>query len=186
MWRHAIAHAGDRSIGLDGVPQQQANYEASGFVAAGGTTRFAGVIPPRESASIRRAEKSDLEDLIALEASATGVRKDAYLSAWFSDAPNRQTLVGEDGFCTIRKCREGAKIGPLHADHLETAEALIKHAAAQFGPQLTIDVPGQSKDLARLCRSLEMEPGFETARMYEGAKPLVVHSIFAVTPLELG
>ena len=31
LWRHAIKHAGDRTIGLDGVPDQKANYAASDF-----------------------------------------------------------------------------------------------------------------------------------------------------------
>ncbi|MEO0387662.1 MAG: GNAT family N-acetyltransferase, partial [Pseudomonadota bacterium] len=30
LWRHALAHAGPRSIGLDGVEAQQDNYAASG------------------------------------------------------------------------------------------------------------------------------------------------------------
>ena len=37
VWHAGIAHAGSRSIGLDGVPDQQENYARSGFVKCGST-----------------------------------------------------------------------------------------------------------------------------------------------------
>ena len=40
LWTHAIAHAGGRTIGLDGVPAQQDNYARSGFELAGRTRRL--------------------------------------------------------------------------------------------------------------------------------------------------
>src|SRR5262245_31375305 len=42
-WNAAIAHAGKRTIGLDGVVAQQGNYRKSGFVLAYPNIRFGGV-----------------------------------------------------------------------------------------------------------------------------------------------
>lgn len=42
LWRHAMATAGDRNIGLDGVVDQQDNYKKSGFTLALRNIRFQG------------------------------------------------------------------------------------------------------------------------------------------------
>ncbi|MFE4724235.1 GNAT family N-acetyltransferase, partial [Streptomyces sp. NPDC056728] len=42
-WKAGLAHAGSRTVGLDGVPAQQDNYRKSGFELAHTTVRYAGV-----------------------------------------------------------------------------------------------------------------------------------------------
>src|SRR5438876_11938100 len=44
MWRAAIAHAGPRVIGLDGVLAQQRNYRRSGFEFAYAHVRYGGTV----------------------------------------------------------------------------------------------------------------------------------------------
>jgi hypothetical protein len=44
MWNAAIAHAGSRLIGLDGVLAQQANYQKSGFSLAYANARYGGTV----------------------------------------------------------------------------------------------------------------------------------------------
>src|SRR6266704_4177242 len=44
IWRAAIAHAGARVMGLDGVVAQQQNYRRSGFEHAYANVRYGGVI----------------------------------------------------------------------------------------------------------------------------------------------
>src|SRR5579871_1869834 len=44
IWREAIAHAGARVIGLDGVVAQQANYRKSGFALAYANIRYGGMV----------------------------------------------------------------------------------------------------------------------------------------------
>ena len=100
LWQHAIAHAGDRTIGLDGVPDQQSNYEASGFCHAGATTRFAGPVSPKAAPGIEVAKASDISRLITREAQASGIEKTRYLTQWFSNSADRQTFVHDRGFCT--------------------------------------------------------------------------------------
>ncbi|MER6984057.1 GNAT family N-acetyltransferase, partial [Streptomyces carpinensis] len=53
-WKTALAHAEDRTIGLDGVVAQQDNYRQSGFEAAYRTVRFTGPAPAaRPPADVR-------------------------------------------------------------------------------------------------------------------------------------
>ena len=43
LWNEAIGHAGDRLVGLEGVPAQVENYRRSGFVLAYRNVRYGGV-----------------------------------------------------------------------------------------------------------------------------------------------
>jgi len=194
LWQHALTHAGARVVGLDGVPDQQANYAASGFELFSATTRFTGEVIAAESGSVRLAAYEDVAALIDMEAAASGVRKPSYLGAWFASAESRQTWVTQDadgvaGFCTARRCREGVKIGPLWAQSEKDALALMAYVATQMGGPVTLDVPDTSGPLKALCQALGLAPGFATARMYRG-KPVPVGEAsggyFAVSTLELG
>jgi hypothetical protein len=54
IWNAAIAHAGPRVIGLDGVVAQQQNYRMSGFKLADANVRYGGMVAaPRRAASRR-------------------------------------------------------------------------------------------------------------------------------------
>jgi predicted N-acetyltransferase YhbS len=191
LWQHALAHAGDRTVGLDGVADQQANYAASGFIHAGGTTRYSGTVDAVFDPYVQRAEAADLDALIALEAQASGVAKPRYLRPWCSAADTRETFLLRDAkgltaACTARRCRDGAKVGPLIAASQEEAARLLGHAAFVFGPDLTLDVPAASEPLADLCETFDLAPGFRTARMYRGPAPSQGAEIYAVATLELG
>ena len=192
LWQRALEHAGNRTVGLDGVPDQQANYKRSGFVLAGETARYSGSVPPVEQfANARQVEMSDISKIVTLEGVASGTAKPAYISAWCSDTLWRKTCVIESdghlaGFATVRKCRSGAKVGPLVAQDIEDAHTLLTWCASQFGRDVTIDVPAASAPLARLCNDWGMTVGFKTARMYRGAATQPGSNIYAVASLELG
>lgn len=194
LWQHALKHAGARVVGLDGVPDQQDNYAASGFELFSATTRFTGEVAAAASGNVRMAGPEDVAVLTDLEAAASGVRKPSYLGAWFAPVESRQTWVMQDadgvaGFCTARRCCEGVKIGPLWAQREEDATVLMAHVAAQIGGPVTLDVPDTSGPLKALCQALDLTPGFATARMYRGTPPPVDDAsggYFAVSTLELG
>lgn len=191
LWRHALTHAGDRTVGLDGVPDQQANYLRSGFDLAGGTTRFSGRVRGAEHSGIRPATAEDIPGLIAAEAEVSGWSKPAYLSAWFRNTATRTTFVlggggGVDGFATVRACRTGAKIGPLVVMDGTAALALVERAASAFGEEVILDVPAGSAPLQGLCADLGMTPGFHTARMYRGGASTPKADWYGVATLELG
>ncbi|MFK7838416.1 MAG: GNAT family N-acetyltransferase [Sulfitobacter sp.] len=193
VWRAGIAHAGARSIGLDGVPDQQENYAVSGFVKYGSTVRYEGLIAPRTDARIRQAASGDLETLVSRDAKATGTRRTAFARAWFTDTLTRQTMVlikgaGIAGFATFRRCPSGSKIGPLYAGSDADARALL--SANPFGkPDLpcSIDIVDQNAPLAQVVTSLNFEPTFETARMFSGTPPAAHPAKFqAIATMELG
>lgn len=186
LWHHAVDHAETRIIGLDGVPDQQSNYAASGFERAGSTTRYSGDVGTQVDPEARLAKPEDLARLIELEAEASGIAKPAYMAAWFTNTSNRVTFGSPNGLVTIRRCRVGAKIGPLVAADNGVALRLIRHAAGAFDGPVILDVPAQSAPLARLCTAQGMIPSFETARMYRGGRITGSGTVYAVASLELG
>lgn len=193
VWRAGIAHAGSRSIGLDGVPDQQKNYAASGFVRYGNTVRYEGLIAPTADARIRQASSSDLETLVSRDTKASGIKRTAFARSWFTDTLTRQTMVLMEeaniaGFATFRRCRVGSKIGPLYAGSESDARALL--SANPFGKQdapCFVDIAGQTAPLAKVVKSLNFEPTFETARMFSGTQPIANPAKFqAIATMELG
>ena len=188
LWEHALEHAGERTVGLDGVPDQQENYAASGFVWAGETRRFEGAIEGAVCADVCEASPEDIARLGAKEAGVTGVAKAALNAVWFTPVEGRATYVLEDGsaFATARRCEVGTKIGPLVANTMEQATTLIHHVAAQFDGTIIIDVPTGSEALADWCEGQGMVVSFGTARMYRGTPPKTGSGILAVSTLELG
>lgn len=194
LWRHGLAHAGGRVVGLDGVPEQQENYARSGFRRAGETVRHVGTLRPARLGGIREASAGDVDGLVALEAAASGARKPAYMAAWFAGAPRRRTLVRErDGeptcAVTVRSCRSGAKIGPLVAPDAACALVMARAAAACVPGPHSIDVPQEGAAFGAMLRADGLAPTFRTARMYLGA-PVPpgtgTAKLFAVASLELG
>lgn len=191
LWQHALRHAGDRVVGLDGVPAQQGNYERSGFVAVGETARYQGRLDGRHDPELRVATSADVPKLVALEGAASGWDKPAYMSRWFQPIEGHRTFVqeGADGItacATVRACAEGAKIGPLIAPDVETAERLIRHAQTEVAGDIVIDVPSTSPGLADRVQALGLSCGFRTARMYRGTPRMPGSAVYAPATLELG
>jgi GNAT superfamily N-acetyltransferase len=187
IWQHALAHAGARTVGLDGVPAQQDNYRKSGFVQTGETWRFEGRIPENLGAGLRPASAQDRDRFCQSEAAANGYAKPAFMAAWTKDTDTRKTFTLGSAFATVRRCGRGAKIGPLVAGTLEEAQALLQAIAASFpADPFIIDVPDDQAGLTALCRDWGMEASFNTARMYRGPAPTPGPGIRTIATLELG
>jgi len=193
VWRAGIAHAGVRSIGLDGVPDQEDNYARSGFVKYGSTVRYEGQIAPMADPRIRAASPGDRDKIIARDIKSNGIRRTAFATAWFDNGPTRQTIVlAEDtdilGFATFRRCRRGSKIGPVYAATGTDAHALL--AANPFATSdepCFVDVYDHGAPLAALVKSLNFKATFETARMFSGTQPVSDPARFeAIATMELG
>lgn len=194
VWRAGIAHAGSRSIGLDGVPSQQANYARSGFKNHGSTVRFEGRISsgaPLPGA--RLAALSEMAQLIAIDQKTSGMERSAFASNWFAQTPTRQTVVVAEGpkikgLCTFRRCQSGTKVGPFAAS--TEADALALLASNPFlapSDPLFVDTQGCDSALAQLLRARGFKPVFETARMFTDTPPASEPSVFqAVATMELG
>ena len=189
LWTHAIAHAGPRSIGLDGVAAQQANYAKSGFVRFGATQRFVGTLAPQPHPRIHPVTAADLPALITLDHATGGVHRPAFLSAWLTPTATRRAVMLDDGagFAVIRACRSGTKIGPIIAPAAPAALALAQSAVALLPSAPTaIDLPNQNTALRDTLIAHGFTLGFETARMYRGPAPATDHRLAAIATMELG
>ncbi len=192
LWQYAMQHAGPRTLGLDGVSDQQDNYCRSGFVHAGATLRFEGRIPGAAHPDLRRVAPGDIPELTRLEAAANGYSKARFLAEWLCDTATRKTLVLVSagkcaGFATVRECQNGFKVGPLVAGSLTDAKVLLRGAAefAGAGP-VVLDVPADMTQLTGCCREFGMTVSFQTVRMYKGQPPAPGSQIRSVATLELG
>jgi GNAT superfamily N-acetyltransferase len=194
IWNAAIAHAGPRVIGLDGVVTQQQNYRKSGFELAYANIRYGGIVTPPDAppAGVIALTEVPLATVEAYDATVFPAPRPAFLRAWIG-APGHvgRALVRDGrlaGWGVIRPCRKGCKIGPLVADNRATAEAVLSALLAGVGGgEIFLDVPSVNRDAVALAQDLGLAPVFETARMYTGAiPPLRLERIFGVTTFELG
>jgi len=194
IWNAAIAHAGSRVIGLDGVVAQQANYRKSGFSFAYPNVRYGGTVM---SMNAPRADVVALTEVpfAAVEADNAMVfpaPRSAFLRAWISAPGHVGCALMRDGrlvgWGVIRPCRKGRKIGPLVAEDRAAAETVLSGLVAKAGGgEIFLDVPAVNREATALAQSLGLSPVFETARMYTGAIPrLRLERVFGVTTFELG
>lgn len=194
IWNAAIAHAGGRVIGLDGVVAQQDNYKRSGFQLAYANIRYGGVAaaPPRPPAGVVTLDKIPFAIVEADDATVFPAARSAFLRAWI-DTPGHvgRALLREGKLAAwgvIRPCRTGHKIGPLIADDRAAAEAVVQALfGSTGGGEVFLDVPAVNPGATALAEALGLKPVFETARMYTGPiAPLRLDRVFGVTSFELG
>jgi hypothetical protein len=193
IWNAAIAHAGARVIGLDGVVAQQDNYRKSGFELAYANIRFGGRVPaPREPAHVVALGTLPLALVDADDATVFPAHRGGFLRSWI-DAPGHvgRAIIRDGrlaGWGVIRPCRTGRKIGPLVADDRAAAELVVEGLlAAVGGGEIFLDVPAINMDAVALARALALSPVFETARMYTWPiPPLRINRVFGVASFELG
>lgn len=192
-WMHGLNHAGAQTVGLDGVPAQEANYRVSGFVRTGASLRHEGRVEAKASDAVRAATAEDAPQLMALDAGATGHARPGFLTAWLSnEAEVRETRLlqaeGEiAGYATWRACGTGTKIGPVIAPGPAEALTLIADIAAlrPDGP-LIVDVPEGNTALRRELEQAGFTVPFATARMYRGQPPETGPTLQAIATMELG
>jgi GNAT superfamily N-acetyltransferase len=193
MWNAAIAHAGARTVGLDGVVAQQDNYRKSGFALAYSNIRYGGSIgslaaPPADIVPLTDVPFATVE---ADDARVFPAPRTAFLRAWITARGHiGRALVrnAKLAWGVIRPCRRGHKIGPLIADDRAAAEAVLAALVSAAGAdEVFLDVPGVNRDALALAQGHGLAPVFETARMYTGAiRPVLLERVFGVTTFELG
>jgi GNAT superfamily N-acetyltransferase len=194
IWNAAIAHSPGRTIGLDGVVAQQANYKKSGFALAYANIRYGGSLMFTTSSPVGIVPLGDVP-FAAVEADDATVfpaPRTAFLRAWLAAPGHIGRALLRDGrlaaWGVIRPCRAGYKIGPLVADDRAGAEAVFAALVAAVGSgEVFLDVPSINREAVALAQSHGLEPVFETARMYTGTiQPLRLERVFGVTTFELG
>jgi Acetyltransferase (GNAT) domain/Acetyltransferase (GNAT) family len=200
-WNAGMAYLGGRTVGLDGVIEQQKNYARSGFELFGRNIRHAGTAKihaaPPAGVVLRPLVADTLAAAIMYDSQHFPVGRDRFIGAWLlpSDgAVKRWSLLAETGekivgIGTIRACRAGYKVGPLFADDEAIASALLSELVAGIPPgqAVSLDTPEDNERAVDLAIRAGLVPVFETARMYRGKAPVLPHHcIFGVTTFELG
>ncbi len=193
IWNAAIAHAGARVIGLDGVVAQQDNYRKSGFRLAYANIRYGGIVtasakPPADLVALDTIPFALVE---ADDATVFPAPRSAFLRAWITTSGHVGRALMRDGrlvaWGVIRPCRSGYKIGPLVADDRASAETIMQALLATANGEVFLDVPAVNREAIALAETLGLKPVFETARMYTGPiAPLQIDRVFGVTSFELG
>ncbi|MEU2778025.1 GNAT family N-acetyltransferase, partial [Streptomyces sp. NPDC007162] len=163
-WKTALAHAGDRTVGLDGVVAQQDTYRRSGFQPAYRTIRFTGAAQAAEiSAGVRAARPADRAAVSAYDSTCHPAARPRFLAAWLA-GPGHTVFVRHDGdrltgYGVLRPGRDSLRIGPLFADTAADAHALFAALTTEAaGAQVAIDVPETSTAGIALAESAGFTP----------------------------
>ncbi|AYF77876.1 GNAT family N-acetyltransferase [Nocardia yunnanensis] len=192
-WEAGLKHAGDRVIGLDGVPAQQDNYRRSGFELAYRSARFLGVPRlPLPDDTVTALAPTDFAALLPYDAACGPADRPGFLTVWLTEPGHRvfaRIVRGEiTGYAVLRPARTTLRVGPLFADAPADARQLLAAVAAHAaGMPLAVDVPLDNAPAVSLMAEAGLEPSFETARMYTGpVRPFHRERVYGVTTLELG
>jgi hypothetical protein len=143
----------DRAVLLHATADGRGLYERLGFRIAGEIRQHQGIASPAQLVALPEGERlrplgrNDAKALIALDARASGMPRDAMIRQLLSEG---ETVVlarsGEAiGFSVLRRFGRGHAIGPVVAPDLESAKALIGYwCSRQAGRFLRIDVDAAS------------------------------------------
>jgi len=195
LWNAAMNRRAGRTVGLDGVIDQQENYNKSGFQIAYRNIRYEGKSPLERTTGSRTVELSsiDFKVLLAYDSLFFPEPRPLFLRQWISRPGSialgilhHQTLTG---YGMIRPCRRGYKIGPLFADNQTVADDLLTALTSKIPSQSAffLDIPEPNPFARELVQKYRMTKAFETARMYNARPPqLPLDRIFGVTSFELG
>lgn len=195
IWNAGMDHLKGCNIGLDGVVEQQDNYRKSGFKLAYRNIRYEGTGGGKiqDNKGIIPLEGSLFEELCAYDSRFFHGKRIQFLHSWIHQPESTALGFVENGklsgYGVVRKCRIGYKAGPLFADSPEIADSLFTalKASVPAGSQVYLDIPAVNPFASELVNSHQMNPVFETARMYTGEIPsLPFRQIFGITSFELG
>jgi GNAT superfamily N-acetyltransferase len=200
IWQAGMAHLGSRTIGLDGVLEQQGNYHRSGFKLVHRNIRYQGISEKmintknlRNDREILSLQEAPLDKLLEYDRNFFPANRHDFLLSWISQPETVALGLMESkklvGYGVRRKCRNGFKIGPLFADSPDLASTLIETLCKEIeqGIPFFIDVPECNQNAISLVTSFGMKKVFETARMYTSIAPdLALSRTYGITSFELG
>lgn len=201
LWQSVMAHLAERTIGLDGVVDQQDNYRKSGFRHAFNHIRYSGTPHAGFAGAGGGGGPAGVElvdgravpfrQLADYDRRFFPAEREAFLALWVSLPGHRSVAALEDGelvgFGVLRPTDSGTRIGPLYSSSDGAAEAVLARLL-EPGQEVALDVPDVNAAGIKLAERLGLTPTFECARMYAGGPPPTVDQagIFATTTLELG
>jgi GNAT superfamily N-acetyltransferase len=196
LWQAGLATLAGRTVGLDGVVDQQSNYLKSGFQLAYRNIRYEGISAGSQASpnpAIAPLSSLPIDQVLDYDRPFFPDDRTAFLRGWLTQPESialgyvaGQALVG---YGVLRPCRQGYKIGPLFADSAAIADTLFQHltTSVPVGQPFYLDVPEVNEAAVALAHQYGLTSMFETARMYLPAPPaLSCDRIFGVTTFELG
>ncbi|HSI42003.1 MAG TPA: GNAT family N-acetyltransferase [Xanthobacteraceae bacterium] len=192
LWQAGMAHAGGRSVGLDGVTAQQANYARAGFAFSHRNIRFGGRVASRPAPATVALGDVPFAQVEASDAQVFPAPRTVFLRRWIAAPGHVGRALLRDGrlagWGVIRPAGAGHKIGPLVAEDALAADTVFAALAdAVAGAELFLDVPEPNAAAVALAERHGLAPVFETARMYSGpVRPVALDRLYGVTGFELG
>ena len=193
LWTAGMIRLAGCNVGLDGVLDQVANYEKSGFRFSHHHIRYGGTVAGKSAPGLVRLDAVPVADVLAYDRDCFPAAREAFLRSWIAQPESASLgLLREGklaGFGVARRAVEGFKIGPLFADDAPAAEALLLGLAKEVGGPVVIDVPEASAHPSAegLVQKHGLTEVFRCARMYTRGRPKITdRKVFGVTSLELG
>jgi len=196
---HCIALVRDsgRAVGLDATEFGRPVYAKAGFRDLYGIDRWRIAerplaIEPPAGTAIREIVRGDLPAVASYDVARSAMRRDHVLRHLQGRVPalGFVALQGEMpvGYMLGRDGRTATHLGPVVADNLGVAQALISRAMAALGPPYLMDVPQRQRDIGSWLATAGAHAPRAYTRMLLGDAPGLedATSIFAIAGPELG
>ncbi|MCE5294111.1 MAG: GNAT family N-acetyltransferase [Chlamydiales bacterium] len=192
LWNHAMEYAKGRSIGLDGVLQQQHNYKKSGFNLSYKNIRYEIRSNSTLSPDTLALDAVSFRELCSYDAHVFGINRENFLQQWIAMPNLKGALLLKEkiiqGYGVIRECKDVYKVGPLFAESFTAACTIFDSLQSYAGDTpIYLDVAECNPLALQLAQKYSGKKVFETARMYTGTTPSApLNKTFGITSFELG
>ncbi|EJL91366.1 acetyltransferase [Polaromonas sp. CF318] len=151
---HAVmAGMEERTVLLHATPEGRGLYERMGFAITGEVRQHQNLAAPAQLVALPQGDRlrplgrNDAKALVALDARAAGMPRDAMLRQLLAEGETVVLARGGEalGFSIVRRFGRGHAIGPVVAPDFASAQALIGHWCSRYaGKFLRIDVDAAS------------------------------------------
>lgn len=201
LFKHAMTYLGQRNIGLDGVPEQVANYRKSGFNASYEDSRYRGVgLGEIDISHLRDVVPSytiDIGQLSSFDRRYFPAARESWIALWsnnsIADISSYACVDHGDviGYGVIRRSISGYRLGPLYATNFDTAKKLLTvlRSKVSTSDAIFIDIPECNSYALMLMSDPDVSFTYlwGCTRMFTKEEPNVDNSgVYGLSSLELG
>jgi ribosomal protein S18 acetylase RimI-like enzyme len=168
-----------RTVLLHATSEGRGLYERMGFQGVGEIRQHQGIASPAQLVALPEGERlrplgrNDAKALVALDARAAGMPRDAMIRQLLADGDTVVLARGSEaiGFSVLRRFGRGHAVGPVVAPDLAGAKALIGYwCSRQAGRFLRIDVDAPS-GLPEWLEAVRLQRVAMTTVMVRGTPP---------------